>query len=118
VTLGIKSSGKMLHADAERIYLTSVQGNLFVLAQDRGSNFPLLQIISDRGFMSGVTGDTDNLYVTIDGDLKVYRKTTPLQLVRTEEVAAFQLGGPEVVGNDLYVSRVLTLGPPMASTFS
>jgi hypothetical protein len=60
----------MLHADAERIYLTSVQGNLFVLAQDRGSNFPLLQIISDRGFMSGVTGDTDNLYVTIDGDLR------------------------------------------------
>jgi hypothetical protein len=55
--------------------------------------------------MPGVTGDRDNLYVTIDGDLKVYRKTTPLQLVRTEEVAAFQLGGPEVVGNDLYVSR-------------
>jgi hypothetical protein len=105
---GSFTTGKMLHADANRIYLASFEGDLFVLARDRASNFPLLQVIHHpvHAFLSGVTGDDDNVYVTsFDGRLRVYRKTTPLQLVRTVEVASFQLGGAEVVGTDLYVSR-------------
>lgn len=104
---GSFTTGRMLYADDERIYLASFQGDLFVLERDRASNFPVLQVIEDStSALSGVTGDKENLYVTsVDGRVRVYHKTIPLQLVRTEQVAPFQLGGAEVVGTNLYVSR-------------
>jgi hypothetical protein len=98
--------GKMLHADDARIYLASAQGRLFVLDRDRASNFPLLQVVQHPAGLTGVIADQDNVYVTgFDGQLRVYGKTLPLQLARTERVAAFQLGGARVVDSDLYVSR-------------
>ncbi|SRR6266446_6980256 len=74
-----------VYADAQRIYLASFQGKLFVLARDRWTDFPVLQIIQDTPFpLTAVRGDRTHLYVISgDGNLRVYLKLDPLLLVET-----------------------------------
>ena len=52
-----------IHADADRIYLASFQGRLFVLARDRAADFPLVQVVQDTAApLTAVGGDRDFVY--------------------------------------------------------
>src|SRR6185437_2658897 len=50
-----------VYADERRIYLASFNGRLFVLARNRSTNFPVLQVIEDTRFsLTAVRGDRKN----------------------------------------------------------
>jgi hypothetical protein len=96
-------------ADDDRIYLASAQG-LFVLARDRDADFPLLETIQLPIALTAVRGDRQNIYVTSrDGNLRVYRKTMPLTLVRTVPFGR-PLSTVWVVGDRLYIGESNALG--------
>ena len=96
-----------LYADQDRIYLASFQGKLFVLARDRSGDFPLLQIVQDTTFpLTAVRGDHKNLYVTsMDGTLRVYRKTRPLSLSATIPLSDYGLSSLALTNEKIYVAQ-------------
>lgn len=100
-----------VYADADRIYLSSAQGTLFVLSRDRAANFPLIQTIHVGTPLSAVRGDSQYIFVSCgDGKLRVYRKDHPLLTpVATIQVASFRLDELGVVGDDIYVVAGATL---------
>jgi len=98
---------RAVYADADRIYLASYQGQLFVLARDRSADFPLIEIVQDTVYpLTAVGGDSNNLYVTTgDGNLRVYRKDNPLVLTNTVPLSEFRLSTVVVQDKNLYVSN-------------
>jgi hypothetical protein len=98
-----------VYADSTNIYLSTTGvpsgGRLYVLRRNRGADFP---VVEQRDFpvaLGAVRGDATHLYVAgRDGILYVYRKTSPLTLVRTIPVSDLQLVGLEVVDNRIYVA--------------
>jgi len=99
-------SAQAIYADAERIFLASHQGDLFVLERDRFRNFPWIQTIRFPSPLSGVRGDDNNIYVTSrDGQLHVLSKTWPLQFVQSIPVSSYGLAGVEIVESNVYVAQ-------------
>jgi hypothetical protein len=92
-------------ANAERIYLASFQGTLFVLARDREAGFPILEERRDGSApLTAVRGDGDRLYVSAgDGELRVYRTVPELALERRVRLAPIGLSGIEPRGSRLFV---------------
>jgi len=96
-----------VYADERRIYLASFNGRLFVLARNRSTNFPVLQVIEDTRFsLTAVRGDRKNIYTTSsDGNLRVYRKTFPLRLIKTVPLSTYGLRSLAIEGNAVYVGK-------------
>jgi hypothetical protein len=96
-----------VYADADRIYLASFQGKLFVLARDRPADFPLLEVVQDTIFpLTAVRGDQCNLYVSsADGMLRVYRKEHPLALTAEILLSDYGLSSLALVGEKIYVAK-------------
>jgi hypothetical protein len=96
-----------VYADESRIYLASFQGRLFVLARNPSANFPVLQVIEDTPFsLTAVRGDRKNIYTTSnDGNLRVYRKTFPLQPVKTVPLSTYGLSSLVIKNNAVYVGK-------------
>ncbi len=120
---GAVLTAEAIYADATRIYLATAtanttnpphQGRLLVLARDEDAGFPLIQTINTPSPLFAVDGDRKRLYVTsTDGLLRVYRKTTPLTLVKSVALTTppLPLGALEVRSKVLYVS----VGPAMVA---
>ncbi len=99
-------SPQALYADSERIFACSFQGDLFVLARDRQTNFPLIQTIRLSSPLTAVRGDANFLYVSsADGNLYMFAKTWPLQFVKSVPVSYYGLSAVEVVGSEVYVAK-------------
>jgi hypothetical protein len=82
-------------ADREQIYLASYQGDLFVLARDQETDFPMVEAIQVSNVpLVAVRGDGQFIYVAAaDGLLTVYRKTQGhLELNQVVSVAEYELG--------------------------
>jgi hypothetical protein len=95
-----------VYADSERIYLCSYQGDLFVLQRDRETNFALLQTISIGAPLASVLGDRENIYVSSrNGNLYVFRKTWPLQFLRSVELSNYGISALAVVGANVYAAK-------------
>lgn len=95
-----------IYADKDRIYLASYQGKLFVLARDRASNFPIIQLIhEDNSILTAVTGDEENVYVTTrNGTLRIYKKEdTFLRLVSTLTNLAWGLNSVKSYGDSIFI---------------
>lgn len=99
-------SSQAVYADAERIYLCSYQGDLFVLQRDRKSHFPLIQTISFESPLRAVSGDANYIYIAnSNGSLDIYIKTWPLQFVRSVSLSSDGLSAVQVVGKNIYVAK-------------
>src|SRR5262245_43427749 len=99
-------SVQAIYGDAERIFVASHQGDLFVLERDRFGKFPWIQTIKLDSPLTAVRGDDDNVYVTSrDGQLHVFSKTWPLQLMQSMPVSSYGLAAVEVVGSNIYVAN-------------
>ena len=95
-----------VHADSERIYLCSYQGDLFILERDRQSGFPLIQTIALGAPLVAVRGDKDKLYVASrNGNLYVFNKTWPAQLSRAIPISTYGLSSLELAGKEVYVAK-------------
>lgn len=99
-------SSHAVYADRECIYLASSQGKLFVLARQRTTDFPLLQVIQDTAApLTAVHGDRRALYVaSADGVLRIYRKGAPLVRVGALSLSSFGLSAVAVHGANVYVA--------------
>lgn len=98
-----------VYADATHIYISTsgvpTGGRLYVLKRDRAADFPVVEQRDFEVALGAVRGDATHLYVAgRDGVLYVYRKTSPLTLVRSIPVADLQLIGLDVVDNRIYVA--------------
>jgi hypothetical protein len=99
-------SSQAIYADSERIFAGSYQGDLFVLERDRQANFPWIQTIQVGAPLTAVRGDEDNVYVASrDGNLYVFSKTWPLQLVQLVPLSSYGLAALEIVGPSVYVAK-------------
>ncbi len=99
-------SAQNVYADSQRVYLSSYEGTIFVLQRNRAANFPLIQTISIGCPIASVRGDSNNLYAAgRDGNLYVYSKTWPLQLLRVVPLSSYGLSALEVVGENLYAAK-------------
>jgi hypothetical protein len=99
-------SSQTVYADADRIYLSSYQGTLFVVQRDRKSNFPVIQTISFGAPLTSIRGDVHNVYIaSANGYLYLYKKTTPLQLVQAIPLSNYGLSSVQVVGTEVFVAK-------------
>src|SRR5690349_24702365 len=62
--LGSFVSRQVIYADADRIFLCSFQGDLFVLCRDRKTHFSLVQSIHLCSALTAMRGDDRSLYVS------------------------------------------------------
>jgi hypothetical protein len=96
-----------LWADATRIYLASrCTPRVFVLARDRASNFPVVEVVETGTFSpAAMTGAGGRLFVAMqDGTIRVYRTDPVLTLESTIAVpGAFSFVSLDVTGGALYV---------------
>jgi Calx-beta domain-containing protein len=98
-----------MYADSTHIYLSTsgvpTGGRLYVLRRNRAADFPVVEQRDFEVALGAVRGDATHLYVAgRDGILYVYRKTSPLTLVRAIPVSDLQLVGLDVVDNRIYVA--------------
>jgi hypothetical protein len=100
-------SRQVIYADADRIFLCSFQGDLFVLRRDRKAHFPLLQTIHLGSPLTAIRGDDNNLYVSSrDGTLYVFTKTWPIgPPLQSMQLSQYGLASLEVIGNNVYVAK-------------
>jgi hypothetical protein len=95
-----------IYADFERVFACSYQGDVFVLERDRQNDFPWIQTINLGTPLTAVRGDDEYLYVTSrNGNLFVFAKTWPVQLVYSVPLSNYGLGAVEVVGTNVYVAK-------------
>ena len=96
-----------VYADKQRIYLASYEGNLFVLARNRATGFPLIEVVQVASApLTAVRGDGKLLYVTSqDGLLRVYRKGPTLQFAWAASLSETGVAGLALQGLEVYVSR-------------
>jgi hypothetical protein len=96
-----------IYADAERIFLASYQGDLFVLERNREANFPLIQTVHLNASFTSVRGDDSKVYVTSrDGTLYVFDKSWPLiQQTAAYKLSNYGLAALEVVGGHVYTAK-------------
>lgn len=100
-----------VYADADRIYLGSYQGQLFVLARDRAANFPIIQTIQIGPPLTAVRGNEQYVFISCgDGKVRVYRKEHPMLTHVTDiSVVDYRIGELGIFGDDLYVVAGSTL---------
>ena len=99
-------SSHVVYADADRIYLGSFQGSLFILKRDRQAAFPLIQTIPIGSPVAGVRGDKEKLYVSGgDGRLYIFNKTWPVQLSGSIFLSNYGLSALDVAGGKIYVAK-------------
>jgi hypothetical protein len=97
---------QMVYADSERIFLSSAQGDLFVLDRDRETNFQLLETIHLGTPLTAVRGNKDKLFVTSrTGVLYTFLKTWPLQLEQSAELSNYGLSSLQVTSKNVYVAK-------------
>lgn len=95
-----------IYADRDRIYLASYQGELYVLARDRSTDFPVLEVVRVSDLpLRAIGGDSRYLYVTsADGTLRIYRKERPLVLIGSVRASDYELNSLALIGPKVYVS--------------
>jgi hypothetical protein len=100
-------TSQSIYADAERIFLCSYQGDLFVLARDRDHDFPLIQTVHLDSSLTSVRGDDNKVYVTSrDGTLYVFDKSWPaIQQTAAFTLSNYGLAALEVVGGHVYAAK-------------
>jgi hypothetical protein len=100
-------SRQMIYADADRIFLCSFQGDLFVLRRDRKAHFPLLQTIHVGPPLTAIRGDDKSIYVSSKkGTLYVFTKTWPVGPPnQSTQLSEYGLSSLEVIGNNVYVAK-------------
>jgi hypothetical protein len=96
-----------IYADADRIFLCSFQGDLFILRRDRKAHFPLLQTIHVGSPLTAIRGDDNYVYVSSrNGTLYVFTKTWPIaEPVQSMELSQYGLSSVEVIGSNVYVAQ-------------
>jgi hypothetical protein len=100
-------SRQVIYADADRIFLCSFQGDLFVLRRDRKTHFPLLQTIHLGSPLTAIRGDDHNLYVSSrNGTLYVFTKTWPVgPPTQSMQLSQYGLASLEIIGNNVYAAK-------------
>ncbi|HYL93422.1 MAG TPA: hypothetical protein VEW69_09725, partial [Alphaproteobacteria bacterium] len=107
---GCFTTSQSVYADKNYIYLASWEGQLFVLARNRASNFPLVDTIQvSASPLLAVRGDSNYIYmVSGDGDLHVYQNKAPFLHVNSVPLSSAGLGALALAstksGESIYVS--------------
>lgn len=102
---GAFTTSQAVYADADRIYLGSYHGKVFVLSRNVSSNFPLIETIQMSSPVSSVRGDSQYLFVgTHNAEVYVFKKDHPY-LTQVTSFKAFLFGhiSMAIDGGDLYV---------------
>jgi hypothetical protein len=100
-------SRQAIYADADRIFLCSFQGDLFVLRRDSKAHFPLLQTIHVGFPLTAIRGDDKNIYVSSrNGTLYIFTKTWPIGApIQSMQLSQYGLATLEVIGDSVYVAK-------------
>ena len=99
-------SPQMVYADPERIFLCSVEGDLFVLDRDRETNFQLIETIHLGAPLSAVRGNDTRIFITSrNGNLYSFLKTWPLQFEQSVQLSTYGLNALQVTSKNVYVAK-------------